>query len=121
MFKAASETSNAIKANPSGAHSNDSPFKFRHGLHTFQFYAKHPQKAARFAQAMAGVSQSECHSSNTPTELSRIVLLTHVSNNTVDRQFSELRDGYPWQRFGKGKIVDVGGGSGHVSIYLAKV
>lgn len=39
----------------------------------------------------------------------------------VDRQFSELRDGYPWQNFGKGKIVDVGGGSGHVSIYLAKV
>ncbi|KAL8814995.1 MAG: hypothetical protein Q9223_005833, partial [Gallowayella weberi] len=28
MFKAASETSNAIRANPSGAHSNDSPFKF---------------------------------------------------------------------------------------------
>ncbi|KAL9004881.1 MAG: hypothetical protein Q9188_002318 [Gyalolechia gomerana] len=95
MFKAASETSNAIRANPSSAHSSDSPFKFRHGLHTFQFYAKHPQKAARFAQAMAGVSQ-------------------------MDRQFSELRDGYPWQRFGKGKIVDVGGGSGHVSIYLAK-
>ncbi|KAL8729320.1 MAG: hypothetical protein Q9166_004817 [cf. Caloplaca sp. 2 TL-2023] len=95
MFKAASETSNAIRANPSGAHSNDSPFKFRFGLHTFQFYAKNPQKAARFAQAMAGVSQ-------------------------MDRQFSELRDGYPWSRFGRGKIVDVGGGSGHVSIYLAK-
>lgn len=59
MFKAASETSNAIRANPSGAHSNDSPFKFRFGLHTFQFYAKNPQKAARFAQAMAGVSQSK--------------------------------------------------------------
>ncbi|KAL8656995.1 MAG: hypothetical protein Q9226_002366 [Calogaya cf. arnoldii] len=95
MFKAASETSNAIRANPSGAHSNDSPFKFRFGLHTFQFYAKNPQKAARFAQAMAGVSQ-------------------------MDRQFSELRDGYPWSKFGSGKIVDVGGGSGHVSIYLAQ-
>lgn len=59
MFKAASETSNAIKANPQGAHSDDSPFKFRHGLHTFQFYAKHPQKAKRFAEAMAGVSQSK--------------------------------------------------------------
>ena len=40
---------------------------------------------------------------------------------SVDRQFSELRDGFPWQRFNNGKIVDVGGGSGHVSIYLAKV
>ncbi|KAI4098308.1 MAG: hypothetical protein L6R37_006538 [Teloschistes peruensis] len=95
MFKAAAETSNAIKANPQGAHSDDSPFKFRHGLHTFQFYAKHPQKAKRFAEAMAGVSQ-------------------------MDRQFSELRDGYDWAKFGKGKIVDIGGGSGHVSIYLAK-
>ena len=38
----------------------------------------------------------------------------------MDRQFSELRDGYPWERFGNGKIVDVGGGSGHVSIYLAQ-
>ncbi len=38
----------------------------------------------------------------------------------MDRQFSELRDGYNWSKFGAGKIVDVGGGSGHVSIYLAK-
>lgn len=58
MFKAASETSNAIRKNPEGAHSNDSPFKHRFGMHTFEFYAKHPQKAARFARAMAGVSQS---------------------------------------------------------------
>ncbi|KAL9035065.1 MAG: hypothetical protein Q9180_005057, partial [Flavoplaca navasiana] len=94
-FKAASETSNAIRASPSGAHSNDSPFKFRFGLHTFQFYAKNPQKAARFAQAMAGVSQ-------------------------MDRQFSEFHDGYPWSRINGGKIVDVGGGSSHVSIYLAQ-
>ncbi|MCJ1262591.1 hypothetical protein MMC22_002461 [Lobaria immixta] len=95
MFKAASETSNAIRKNPEGAHSNDSPFKHRFGMHTFEFYAKHPQKAARFARAMAGVSQ-------------------------MDRQFSELRDGFPWRSFNKGKIVDVGGGSGHVSMYLAK-
>lgn len=59
MFKAASETSNAIRSSPRGATSNDSPFKQRFGLHTFDFYAKNPQKAARFAQAMAGVSQSE--------------------------------------------------------------
>ena len=39
----------------------------------------------------------------------------------VDRQFSELRDEFPWQRFNGGRVVDVGGGSGHVSIYLAKV
>ena len=59
MFKAASETSNAIRKSPSGATSDDSPFKYRFGLHTFEFYAKNPKKAARFAQAMAGVSQSK--------------------------------------------------------------
>lgn len=59
MFKAASETSDAIRKSPYGATSNDSPFKHRFGMHTFQFYAKHPKKAARFAQAMAGVSQSK--------------------------------------------------------------
>lgn len=95
MFKAASETSNAIRSRPHGATSNDSPFKHRFGLHTFDYYAKHPRKAERFAQAMAGVSQ-------------------------MDRQFSELRDEFPWQRFNGGRVVDVGGGSGHVSIYLAK-
>ncbi|MCJ1377214.1 hypothetical protein MMC17_000306 [Xylographa soralifera] len=95
MFKAASETANAIRRSPMGASSKDSPFRFKFNLHTFEFYAAHPDKAARFARAMAGVSQ-------------------------LDRQFSELRDGYPWASLGDGKVVDVGGGSGHVSIYLAK-
>ena len=59
MFKAASETANAIRSRPHGATSNESPFKHRFGLHTFDYYAKHPRKAERFAQAMAGASQSE--------------------------------------------------------------
>ena len=59
MFKAASETSDAIRKNPNGVTSDDSPFKHRFGVHTFQFYAKHPKKAARFARAMAGVTQSK--------------------------------------------------------------
>lgn len=58
MFKAAAETSNAIRKNTAGATSSDSPFKYTTGLHTYEFYAQNPKKAARFAQAMAGVSQS---------------------------------------------------------------
>lgn len=38
-----------------------------------------------------------------------------VTNNVV-----ELRDNYPWAKL-KGTVVDIGGGSGHVSIELAKV
>ncbi|KAL9104580.1 MAG: hypothetical protein Q9163_000502 [Psora crenata] len=94
MFKASSETSDAIRKSPWGATIDDSPFNFRFGLPTYQFYAKHPKKAARFAKAMAGLSQ-------------------------LDRQSSELRDEYPWERL-TGKVIDVGGGSGHISISLAK-
>ena len=39
----------------------------------------------------------------------------------VDRQTSALEDGYPWSKLGEKKVVDVGGGSGHVSIALAQV
>lgn len=46
------------------------------------------------------------------------------SSNTyhaVDRQIVELRDGYPWQSLKNGKVVDIGGGTGHISIGLARV
>jgi methylase of polypeptide subunit release factors len=39
----------------------------------------------------------------------------------VDRQISELRDTFPWELLGNGKVVDIGGGSGHISIELARV
>ena len=58
MFKAAAETSNAIRKNAGGATSSDSPFKYSTGLDTYEFYAQNPKKAARFAQTMAGFSQS---------------------------------------------------------------
>ena len=38
-----------------------------------------------------------------------------VVNNVV-----ELRDNYPWAEL-NGTVVDIGGGSGHVSIELARV
>lgn len=38
----------------------------------------------------------------------------------MDRHLNELRDCFPWGSL-KGKVVDVGGGSGHISIALARV
>lgn len=38
-----------------------------------------------------------------------------VVNNVV-----ELRDNYPWAQL-KGTVVDIGGGSGHISIEMARV
>ena len=39
----------------------------------------------------------------------------------VDRQVSELYTGFPWASLGNGKVVDIGGGNGHISIGLARV
>lgn len=39
----------------------------------------------------------------------------------MDRQTTELSNEYDWASLPKGKIVDVGGGSGHVSRSLAEV
>lgn len=41
--------------------------------------------------------------------------------HAVDRQISELRDGYPWQSLKNGKVVDIGGGTGHISMGVARV
>jgi tRNA A58 N-methylase Trm61 len=38
----------------------------------------------------------------------------------VDRQIAELRDCFPWGDI-NGTVVDVGGGSGHISMALARV
>lgn len=88
-----------FKASSAAAASLDSgksPFEERHGMSLFQFYGKNPKLATRFANAMAGVAK-------------------------LDRQISELLTGYPWADLGSRKIVDVGGGSGHVSVALARV
>lgn len=39
----------------------------------------------------------------------------------VNERDTELRDSFPWASLGSGKIVDIGGGSGHISMGLAKV
>jgi hypothetical protein len=95
MFRAASETSTAVQAYPLEGDSVRSPFHAKHGSTAYEYYAKYPEKGGRFARAMAGVT-------------------------SLDRQTSELRDGFPWASLGDGSVVDVGGGSGHISMSLAR-
>ncbi|KAF9769904.1 hypothetical protein IL306_012607 [Fusarium sp. DS 682] len=97
MLKAAVEAGTSLKATPYHADKAHCPFTTRHGVSIFEYYAKHPDKARRFAKAMVAYRR-------TPS----------VENSTV-----ELRDDFPWRRL-HGTVVDIGGGSGHISMVLAK-
>lgn len=41
--------------------------------------------------------------------------------SAVERHFESLKESFPWDQISKGKIIDVGGGSGHMSVSLARV
>ncbi|KAI0013980.1 S-adenosyl-L-methionine-dependent methyltransferase [Xylariaceae sp. FL0662B] len=94
MIKAAVESSDSPKADPYKSDSVHCPFYKRHGVPIFQYYSRHPEHAGRFARAMAGWRKME---------------------NSI----AELRDNFHWADL-KGTVVDIGGGSGHVSIILAR-
>ncbi|KAI1211540.1 S-adenosyl-L-methionine-dependent methyltransferase [Annulohypoxylon truncatum] len=95
MLKGIAETSNSLRKYPSESDSTHCPFHTTHGLPLYQYYARYPDKAARFAKAMAGVTR-------------------------MDRHITVLRDCFSWGEL-KGTVVDVGGGSGHISMSLARV
>lgn len=97
MIKATSETSTMITSSPIAAdHENHSAFHQRFGIPMYLYLEQHPEKAKRFAQAMSSWSQ-------------------------IDRQITDLSNSYPWASLGEANVVDVGGGSGHISIALARL
>ncbi|KAH7635581.1 S-adenosyl-L-methionine-dependent methyltransferase [Sordaria sp. MPI-SDFR-AT-0083] len=96
MLKAAADCNVSLKANPYEAHQNLNPFVTRHGVGIFEFYQKDPEKARRFAKAMAGLRQMDRH-------------LDYL-----------LKDGFNWSAL-RGTVVDVGGGNGHISKSLAQI
>lgn len=55
-----------------------------------------------------GSNDSHCH-------VSAILI------NLVERHFGILRDSFPWGQISGRKVIDVGGGSGHMSVNLARV
>lgn len=95
MFRAASETSTCVQNTPFESDSFNSPFATRFGKPAYLWYGENPDKGVRFARGMTGVAQ-------------------------MDRPIATLRDDFPWAKLeSSGKVVDVGGGSGHVSLHLA--
>ncbi|KAF2275382.1 S-adenosyl-L-methionine-dependent methyltransferase [Westerdykella ornata] len=95
MLRAASETSTVVRKSPYVSDTTHSAFHTRFGMPMYKYYELHPQKGTRFAQAMSSWSQ-------------------------LDRQVSELRESFSWGTLKDGTVVDIGGGSGHISIALAK-
>ncbi|KAL8765509.1 MAG: hypothetical protein Q9209_007443 [Squamulea sp. 1 TL-2023] len=96
MLKAAADCNVSLMANPHEAHQNLNPFVTRHGVGIFEFYKNDPEKARRFAKAMAGLRRMDRH---------------------LD---SLLQDGFDWSAI-KGTVVDCGGGNGHISKSLARL
>jgi hypothetical protein len=96
MLKAAADCNITFKTHPYEAHQNLNPFVTRHGVGIFEYYQKNPDKARRFAKAMAGLRKMDRH-------------LDYL-----------LYDGFNWGAL-KGTVVDVGGGNGHISKSLAEV
>ncbi|KAF5496807.1 O-methyltransferase sol2 [Colletotrichum siamense] len=94
MFKAATATADNVKVSPKNYDSTVTPFTTRHGLPIFNFYEKDTQRSIRFAKAMAGWAK-------------------------LNLNIDALKDSFPWGNL-NGTVVDVGGGSGKVSITLAK-
>ncbi|KAI1140810.1 O-methyltransferase-domain-containing protein [Hypoxylon sp. FL0543] len=95
MLRAASEASAAISSSPFASDASRSAFHQRFGTTMYQYYEERPEKARRFAQAMSSWSQ-------------------------INGQVDELQNGFPWESLKNGKVVDIGGGSGHISIGLAR-
>ncbi|KAI9155765.1 O-methyltransferase sol2 [Paramyrothecium foliicola] len=96
MLKAAADSNLSLKETPYESNLEHCPFQTRHGDSIFKYYAKHPDHAARFARAMAGITR-------------------------MGREVHQLRDCFPWKNIDSGTVVDIGGGSGHVSIGLARL
>jgi 2-polyprenyl-3-methyl-5-hydroxy-6-metoxy-1,4-benzoquinol methylase len=95
MWKAGTGLAPALKEAPMESDNDHCGFNKAHGAPMFKFYEMNPHRATRFAKAMAGITSG-------------------------DRPITELRDAFDWSRL-QGKVVDVGGGSGHVSMTLARV
>ncbi|KAF2642050.1 S-adenosyl-L-methionine-dependent methyltransferase [Massarina eburnea CBS 473.64] len=92
---ATSETAASIRESPHMTSRSVNPFVSRHGVELFRFYQNDRKRAGRFASAMAGIGKME-------------------------RQFEDLRGSYAWDKIAGSKVIDVGGGNGHMSIALAR-
>ncbi|KAF2968554.1 hypothetical protein GQX73_g5048 [Xylaria multiplex] len=97
LLKAAADSNISLKSTPFEADNQNCPFKTRHGLGIFEWYNANPYNASRFARAMAGATRSKLFYGLIFKVLSYVAQWIVTSTNYV------------------------GGGSGHISMTLAKL
>lgn len=57
-------------------------------------------------------------------DVSTVVQNPRIANTdflTVERHFESLKESFAWDQISGRKVIDVGGGSGHMSVALARV
>lgn len=113
MFKSASSIADTIKASPQHSDLVNSPFNKRLSATMFDYYRTKPEHAARFAKAMAGVTASKYTTSFSPC------LCWQAFPTEATDKPPTLSEIFPWHTL-HGTVVDVSGGSGHVSFALAR-
>lgn len=118
MFKASSELSTLISHSPYASSATASAFQQRFGMPVYQYYDQYPDKGKRFAHAMSSWSKGESKWFSNTYENSAAY---PKRRSLVNERGTELRDSFSWESLGNGKVVDVGGGSGHISAGLARV
>ncbi|RPA75885.1 S-adenosyl-L-methionine-dependent methyltransferase [Ascobolus immersus RN42] len=92
-YSAAAQFTQSMKQHPNSSRTEEAPFALANcpGKSYFQFLGEHPERLHRFGMAMEGTSLAA---------------------------YELLKTLYPWNELGNGRLVDVGGGVGHVSLAI---
>ncbi|KAJ9657495.1 hypothetical protein H2198_004256 [Neophaeococcomyces mojaviensis] len=97
-FIGAGKISEAAEKYPGSQERNHAPWNVGHGidLPTFEFFETSPKRMARFFGNMENMGGQDSYN------------------------IRHLIDGYDWEALGAGKVVDMGGSTGHVSLAISK-
>jgi hypothetical protein len=112
-FKATSGMDDWIEASPYNSSVKDSPFTRQFKKDFYEYHSEDKERGKRFSDAMRswGTSAYLCIQHH----------ILKLTSTTVDNSFEVLRDNYDWKSLANKKVVDIGGGNGHVSMDLARV
>jgi hypothetical protein len=112
-FKATSDMDDWIEASPYNSSDKDSPFYRQFKKDFYKYHFEDLELGKRFSDAM--------RSRGTSVYLYVQHCGLRLTLITFDNSFKVLRDNCDWRSLTNKKVVDVGGGNGHVPVDLARV